>query len=104
MPEADKVRDHLRIAYQLPEAVDTNCGRTFEDAFIFANPGLFGIKGATPDERAVWAFDYVGNVKKSDFALRFATRSKDWTPPRSEERRVGKECFSTCRSRWSPFH
>src|SRR3546814_12147040 len=22
--------------------------------------------------------------------------------PRSEERRVGKECFSTCRSRWSP--
>src|SRR3546814_18354687 len=22
---------------------------------------------------------------------------------RSEERRVGKECFSTCRSRWSPF-
>src|SRR3546814_1424703 len=25
----------------------------------------------------------------------------DW---RSEERRVGKECVSTCRSRWSPDH
>src|SRR3546814_12306093 len=25
----------------------------------------------------------------------------DW---RSDERRVGKECVSTCRSRWSPFH
>src|SRR3546814_8990319 len=24
--------------------------------------------------------------------------------PRSEERRVGKECVSTCRSRWSPYH
>src|SRR3546814_13726866 len=24
--------------------------------------------------------------------------------PRSEERRVGKECVSTCRSRWAPFH
>src|SRR3546814_16376015 len=24
--------------------------------------------------------------------------------PRSEERRVGKECVSTCRYRWSPFH
>src|SRR3546814_117835 len=24
--------------------------------------------------------------------------------PRSEERRLGKECVSTCRSRWSPFH
>src|SRR3546814_15808127 len=23
---------------------------------------------------------------------------------RSEERRVGKECVSPCRSRWSPFH
>src|SRR3546814_16348337 len=23
---------------------------------------------------------------------------------KSEERRVGKECVSTCRSRWSPYH
>src|SRR3546814_14343445 len=26
------------------------------------------------------------------------------TVKRSEERRVGKECVSTCRSRWSPYH
>src|SRR3546814_1740462 len=26
------------------------------------------------------------------------------TGMRSEERRVGKECVSTCRSRWSPYH
>src|SRR3546814_6652980 len=25
-------------------------------------------------------------------------------PTRSEERRVGKECVSPCRSRWSPYH
>ena len=25
-------------------------------------------------------------------------------PGRSEERRVGKECTSWCRSRWSPYH
>src|SRR3546814_15414199 len=25
-------------------------------------------------------------------------------PIRSEDRRVGKECVSTCRSRWSPYH
>src|SRR3546814_2636860 len=30
-------------------------------------------------------------------------RSSD-RPARSEERRVGKECVSTCRSRWSPYH
>src|SRR3546814_20090953 len=27
-----------------------------------------------------------------------------YTTLRSEERRVGKECVSTCRSRWSPYH
>src|SRR3546814_12233054 len=26
------------------------------------------------------------------------------TQERSEERRVGKECGSTCRSRWRPYH
>ena len=26
------------------------------------------------------------------------------TKGRSEERRVGKECHSVCRSRWSPYH
>ena len=28
--------------------------------------------------------------------------SADWD--RSEERRVGKECPTMCRSRWSPYH
>src|SRR3546814_6051104 len=28
----------------------------------------------------------------------------DYRTERSEERRVGKECVSTCRSRWSPYH
>src|SRR3546814_12899986 len=28
----------------------------------------------------------------------------EYMPDRSEERRVGKECVSTCRSRWSPYH
>ena len=30
--------------------------------------------------------------------------SRTQEPQRSEERRVGKECVSTCRSRWSPYH
>src|SRR3546814_20436523 len=48
----------------------------------------------------------------------FATHDFDWIRrniphgmnaqlfdvPRSEERRVGKECFSTCRSRWAAYH
>src|SRR3546814_9767857 len=31
-------------------------------------------------------------------------RESNMLPTRSEERRVGKECVSTCRSRWSPYH
>ena len=38
----------------------------------------------------------------------FVTESGEtWYPEvaeRSEERRVGKECASMCRSRWSPYH
>src|SRR3546814_14109981 len=36
-------------------------------------------------------------------ALSFATGAAIYCG-RSEERRVGKECVSTCRSRWSPLH
>src|SRR3546814_14343956 len=41
-------------------------------------------------------------------ALRERARRPAFRPggdrARSEERRVGKECVSTCRSRWSPYH
>src|SRR3546814_18288110 len=37
------------------------------------------------------------------FSTRSFTKSRS-LPNRSEERRVGKECVSTCRFRWSPYH
>src|SRR3546814_11839209 len=37
-------------------------------------------------------------------APRIATGRGLFDPVRSEERRVGKECVGTCRSRWSPYH
>src|SRR3546814_11621474 len=40
-----------------------------------------------------------GRYRVQDF-LQFAAQRL----ARSEERRVGKECVSTCRSRWSPYH
>src|SRR5881396_2501882 len=39
-----------------------------------------------------------------DLLRRDAGRSATSLPRRSEERRVGKECFVPCRSRWSPYH
>src|SRR3546814_16902066 len=39
-----------------------------------------------------------------DFKAAGATMVAMVKSRRSEERRVGKECVSTCRSRWSPYH
>ena len=36
--------------------------------------------------------------------IRWKSLCMVYTRARSEERRVGKECVSTCRSRWSPYH
>ena len=45
-------------------------------------------------------------VNQSKQLLRDFVRSMKLTAsePRSEERRVGKECMPVCRSRWSPYH
>src|SRR3546814_8791503 len=46
-----------------------------------------------------------GRDRRSPLHRRQPRRSRfAWDHPRSEERRVGKECVSTCRSRWSPYH
>src|SRR3546814_15245931 len=41
-------------------------------------------------------------VKKGQLLVRLDNTTSQ--SERSEERRVGKECVSTCRSRWSPYH
>src|SRR3546814_20873018 len=43
-------------------------------------------------------------VARSECFMRLAQASTNYVALRSEERRVGKECVSTCRSRWSPYH
>src|SRR3546814_15368177 len=52
-----------------------------------------------------------GDTAGQKAAMRAAMRALPLLRPgfslafaRSEERRVGKECVSTCRSRWSPYH
>src|SRR3546814_17699172 len=45
-----------------------------------------------------------GGAKKADFSNVQSGSSSTEADARSEERRVGKESVSTCRSRWSPYH
>src|SRR3546814_11255433 len=50
-----------------------------------------GYEGASLGPRDSLTNDYLGGSRRI-------------VGNRSEERRVGKECVSTCRSRWSPYH
>src|SRR3546814_7442601 len=45
-----------------------------------------------------------GLVREDDFTFDSQPIAEPGDGEGSEERRVGKECVSTCRSRWSPYH
>src|SRR3546814_7513217 len=47
-----------------------------------------------------------GRAKKTGLSADASTRTAlaEADTARSEERRVGRECVSTCRSRWAPYH
>src|SRR3546814_13118578 len=47
---------------------------------------------------------YAYTELQRDTANTFGPAVPAGTPSRSDARRVGKECVSTCRSRWSPYH
>src|SRR3546814_6288675 len=80
----------------------------FIDGLIFVIVFFFKQKTAYEMRISDWSSD----VCSSD--LQFQKQFKDFVKRyekgdpsegyRSEERRVGKECVSTCRSRWSPYH
>src|SRR3546814_10281356 len=58
----------------------------------------------TPAYRAgVKAGDYITHIEGEPI-LGLSLNEAVEKMRRSEERRVGKECVSTCRSRWSPDH
>lgn len=79
--DLDKIKGLKRIAFQRPEVDGGPCGRTFEDAFMLANPEIFDIQGATENDKATNAWTEVGKLKKSEFALKHAISETDWKAP-----------------------
>src|SRR3546814_10960362 len=70
---------------------------------------MIGEKGNVAGVFTVPGFGFVGQGQNVGITF---VRPKHWSKregarngasARSEERRVGKECVSTCRSRWSPY-
>src|SRR3546814_13669371 len=95
-PELVEHRGSLSFFYTgMPRIADPNVGvATLKVAFSRNLPEL----------QSPGALDYVSRIRFCLplglllYAVAFITLA------RSEERRVGKECVSTCRSGWSPYH
>src|SRR3546814_16944887 len=73
-------------SYRLSEAAQ---GEEFDDEFVIRTCDLSD-------------FFNGGDAGKQRFAQSLGAAMEEIG--RSEERRVGKECVSTCRSRWAPYH
>src|SRR3546814_11075712 len=73
--------------------------REILDTGIITNTNSQGQKG-------IITFYDQDNILTNAFAgsVVFSIEGQALSQARSEERRVGKECVSTCRSRWSPYH
>src|SRR3546814_14763961 len=72
--------------------------------------GAISVPGTT-DDRVPPAISRQGHAVGQSLSIQNRTDAVDRSASsstintvRSEERRVGKECVSTCRSRWSPYH
>ena len=71
----------------------------------YGNESITSLKGADRVRKrpaVIFGSDGVEGCAHSIFEI--VSNSIDEARDRSEERRVGKECVSTCRSRWSPYH
>src|SRR3546814_14786346 len=88
--------------------------RSFDDRanrVRLAGYWLVDLRASWPLTDAIDLYGRVENLFDEDYQTvatygtpgRSATVGVRWAF-RSEERRVGKECGSTCRSRWSPYH
>src|SRR3546814_6045303 len=68
-------------------------------------PGSFFRREGRPTDAAILACRLIDRPLRPSFADGFRNETQVVvTVMRSEERRVGKECVSTCSSRWSPYH
>src|SRR3546814_17828903 len=75
-----------------------------ELVFSMTTEKLLGIDQDIP-ERAQWIRMLLTEINRiTSHTLFLATNGMDLGAVRSEARRVGKECVSTCRSQWSLYH
>src|SRR3546814_20614298 len=62
------------------------------------------LQGSSLGGRVEWIIGGFYSKDRPSGPMGSQFRQFDFLRDRSEERRVGKECVSTCRSRWSQYH
>lgn len=81
--DSDRTNGNRRLSHQLPERNGAACGRSFEDAFILANLGLFPNEDTDSEYDAeAHAWNYVHRLRKTEFALKYAIDDTSWIVPR----------------------
>src|SRR3546814_18765952 len=107
------------MSLQIDALEKAGCARIFTDVAGGAKAERAGLAEALAylrpaDTLVVWKIDRLGrslphlvglveNLRDRGIGFRSLTDAGMDTT-KSEERRVGKECVRTCRSRWSPYH
>ena len=79
-----KIKNSVRIAYQIHEPSTGKCGRSFEDAFILANLKLFKlekIEQGNLEDAVFQEAEKIGKNSKADFAIAYAIDKTDWVTP-----------------------
>ena len=79
-----------------------DAGKTTTSERILFYTGLTHKIGEVHDGAAT--MDWMEQEQERGITITSAATTTRWKYARSEERRVGKECTSWCRSRWSPYH
>src|SRR3546814_13756467 len=75
--------------------------------FVLGEGGAVSLEDVLPGVSCLLEDCFSGlraTTRTAFVAIRAIAHQRLIEPERSEERRVGKECVSTCRSRWSPYH
>src|SRR3546814_20959698 len=90
---ADSDGPIVTLCYPVDMLVCANGGTSLDETHVFVREGASIAPAALAQK-----------IEDCCFAYDEDCISDSWrTQQRSEERRVGKECVSTCRSRWSPY-
>ncbi len=83
--EGLKVNGCRRIAFQVSDRDDSLCGRSFEDAFIMANPDLFELRdlsGVALEKEVFQQAKNVGASSKANFAIEYSVDKTEWVVPK----------------------